>query len=291
MHELFKIGRPQNALIPIVSFAIAITYYGSYNSNLGDILSVVGIVLFISMYATIQNDIEDYDIDKSNGRSNGLHGSSAISRRSASMYMYLLLIFSFVAMFIINDIYVWIITLLTILFVFAYNKSPFYLSRKPIASIVVMTVTAVTLPSILGLLMSSNTIGNFGALLVLALSAQRLSIIVLKDYKDVTGDALHGKQTFLLRYGYTQTKKVSVIMGILGYMFIFTIIITQLNSIVIALLFTIIYGFISYKNILTRLGLADSFRKANSVIFLKVIKKNYQADLLIFMTLLINVFF
>lgn len=286
-----NLGRPQNALIPVVSFFIGYLFIYQSAESVRTLLFIGVSIFLLSMFATVQNDIEDYDIDKSNGRASGLHGSTPIKYWHALIYMYVLLLIACVLLLLINTASVWAVSFFTVLLVFAYNKAPLYLSRKPLSSIVVMTITAVTMPIILGLLLSTNnSIGMAGVFLASALSLQRLSIIILKDYKDVKGDAIHKKQTFLLQYGYVATKKVSIIVGLIGYVCLLISSILIFENRIFLLFFAMLYGFLSYQNLSLRLSLKESYSEHNSSIFLKVIKRNYQADLLILITLLLNIF-
>jgi 4-hydroxybenzoate polyprenyltransferase len=99
----------------------------------------------------------------------------------------------------------------------AYNAPPLLLSRRPIASIVLLGAYYTTLPLLFGVLMGGGKLGSGFVVLCLSLTLQKVSVSLLKDYKDEAGDRQYGKQTFLIVYGRHAVAWSSIITGLVGY--------------------------------------------------------------------------
>ncbi|MCA9325899.1 UbiA family prenyltransferase, partial [Candidatus Saccharibacteria bacterium] len=67
-------------------------------------------------------------------------------------------------------------------------------------------------------------------LLGLGLSLNRLSLSLLKDYKDAPGDAKAHKRTFLLRYGGTLTARLSLGLAVVGMGMVLVVLASQTLS-------------------------------------------------------------
>ena len=87
----------------------------------------------------------------------------------------------------------------------AYSLPPFRVSYRTWLAPLLLSVAYVPVPFALGVLASGRQPGRGDAWLAAALSALFLARIVLKDYRDRTGDARYRKPTLLLRFGSTAT--------------------------------------------------------------------------------------
>ena len=214
--DLAELTRPGNALGPLLGLSIG-RFASGYGGWHGYVISLV-ILLLIHSAATVQNDIEDIDIDKTNKRHTALTDGT-VTIQQAQTYFWvmsygalLLCLLSparrvtllFVAMFFIIS---WL-----------YNKAPFYLSRRPISSIICMGLSYGGLPMAFGYVSEGAPVSGKMLTFAVAWFILRVSTSIMKDYKDANGDKLHGKQTFFLKYGRRTTASVSLLSGSLGYL-------------------------------------------------------------------------
>lgn len=86
----------------------------------------------------------------------------------------------------------------------AYSLPPFRLSRRGLVAPLVLPALFVGLPFVLGVLAGRDLRARDLAVLA-ALYVGFIGRIVLKDFRDVVGDRLFGKRTFLVRHGRVAT--------------------------------------------------------------------------------------
>jgi 4-hydroxybenzoate polyprenyltransferase len=102
--------------------------------------------------------------------------------------------------------------------VWSYNAPPLRLSYRPIASILTLGLLLSALPLTAGVAVSEQPVsGSNLGILMLGLFLTRMSVSILKDYKDYQEDKRFNKQTFLITYGAAATKNVSFGLAGLGY--------------------------------------------------------------------------
>ncbi len=204
--------RPYNALLPLI-----LIYLGGMIVHMpyAVVAGALVVTFLIHSAVTLLNDIEDEVIDKTNGRQDGLIDimSPNSVRHIAHMMILvamglgiLLLPLSAVAFLGIFIILSWM-----------YNSKPFQVSRRPIGSIVLLGICYAFVPFMLGVSLGSLEVSYLVLCLGASFAIGRVSLSMLKDYKDAHGDALHDKRTFLLVYGRTKVRSVSVIMSVIGY--------------------------------------------------------------------------
>jgi 4-hydroxybenzoate polyprenyltransferase len=97
----------------------------------------------------------------------------------------------------------------------AYSLPPFRISRRGVVAPLVLPALFVGLPFVLGVLAGRALRASDLALLA-ALYVGFIGRIVLKDFRDVVGDQMFGKRTFLVRHGRRVTCTVSAICWVLG---------------------------------------------------------------------------
>jgi 4-hydroxybenzoate polyprenyltransferase len=93
----------------------------------------------------------------------------------------------------------------------AYSVRPLQLSRRGGVAPLLLPLGYVALPYLLGYGLVGWEIPQRGILLLIALYLQFMGRIILKDYRDVKGDATYGKQTFLLKFG---NRAVCMVSGV-----------------------------------------------------------------------------
>ena len=83
----------------------------------------------------------------------------------------------------------------------AYSLPPLRLSARGGLAPVILPACYVALPFLVGVLSVQRSLDSNQLMLLAALWVVVIGRILLKDFRDVEGDAMFGKRTFLLRYG------------------------------------------------------------------------------------------
>lgn len=206
-----SLARPYNSVLPILLVYVGSVMAGaSYTVT----LTAMMIILLLHSIVTLHNDVEDVEVDASNHRDVSWY--KTISPREVTMAIYVIaavsLLVSIVALPSATTGFVALLMILS----WAYNAHPLRLSRRPLGSIIVLGICYGFAPFMIGVsLDSSVTIADvlFGA----SVAFGRISLSILKDYKDAHGDALHQKKTFLLVYGRSNVRYLSIFFSALGY--------------------------------------------------------------------------
>jgi 4-hydroxybenzoate polyprenyltransferase len=98
----------------------------------------------------------------------------------------------------------------------AYSLKPLRLAKRGIVASLVLPACYVAVPYLLGVLAVRSTITPTDLTLLGALYVGFIGRILLKDFRDVRGDTLFGKHTFLVRHGRRPTCVVSAMCWIGG---------------------------------------------------------------------------
>lgn len=167
------------------------------------------VVICLNSVAMLLNDFFDRVIDMENGRPRmqqmflqGQRGHVVVSMVTLTIGAFGLAATispAFVAVCVVAGVGIWL-----------YDAPPLYGSRRPVFSIILLSLVASALPFVLGTLL-----GQWHPALVswaVMWWMMRASLSLLKDYKDAHGDAKHHKKTFLLVYGATTVARVSLVL-------------------------------------------------------------------------------
>lgn len=98
----------------------------------------------------------------------------------------------------------------------AYSLDPVRLSARGIVAPLALPACYVAMPYLLGLLSARGEVRTGDLPLLAALYVGFIGRIILKDFRDVRGDALFGKRTFLVRRGRAWTCSVSAALWSTG---------------------------------------------------------------------------
>jgi 4-hydroxybenzoate polyprenyltransferase len=100
----------------------------------------------------------------------------------------------------------------------AYSLPPTRLSARGAVASLLLPAGYVAVPFLTGLwsVRATTALTGRDALLLAGLYVGFIGRILLKDFRDVRGDALFGKRTFLVRYGRRRTCGISAGMWVLG---------------------------------------------------------------------------
>jgi 4-hydroxybenzoate polyprenyltransferase len=91
----------------------------------------------------------------------------------------------------------------------AYSLGPVRLAQRGIIASLTLPACYVAVPYLLGILAVRPTVRWSDVPFLAALYVGFIGRIILKDFRDVRGDALFGKRTFLVRHGRVATCRVS----------------------------------------------------------------------------------
>ncbi|MFO0881917.1 MAG: UbiA family prenyltransferase [Candidatus Saccharimonadales bacterium] len=208
--------RPYNVLPPMLAMLIACIYAGGAPVH----LCVAGVLLIVFLHseATIRNDLKDKDVDTANKRQGILFANNEKHTNYTHWVMYASIILSLLLVVYLQNIAIGLLVILSLLLSWAYNTKPLQLSRRPLLSIGILGIMYGALPVVLGYLLSVKTI-SVAQMLVLALVwfLLRVSISLLKDFKDEAGDRKYHKQTFLIVYGPKAVALSSIVSALMAY--------------------------------------------------------------------------
>lgn len=221
---LIRLMRLQNAIHPLIGIAVGYTVVS------GDSVYTLGCVLalFLVLHSivTVWNDLEDEDVDALNKVSIVATVRSQGTYRDITALLVILAIISLVlCLFLPLAALLWCLLFLCIGWL--YNAKPVQASRKPIGSMFAMWLGYGVVPFALGA--SFGQISGSVIALGLGWSLSRLSLSILKDFKDATGDAKAQKRTFLLVFGTTKVIWLSLVGVFAGLAIIIAVVTTMVS--------------------------------------------------------------
>lgn len=209
--QLIRLSRLFDAAFPLVSLFLGSTVVGQLNSP--NLFMLVVVIVILNSVAMIWNDLEDRHIDADNGRDE-LQLSTPAKLFRLKVYVTVLVGISLLLAWLVSTTAV-LFTAVFVCSIWVYNSLPFQASRRPIMSIIVLSGAGAFLPYLFGLSLGSSNIQMLIGGIFWWIG--RVSLSVLKDYKDARGDARHHKKTFLLYFGARKVAWVSVLSLIAGY--------------------------------------------------------------------------
>jgi 4-hydroxybenzoate polyprenyltransferase len=167
--------------------------------------------------ATVLNDLSDEPIDRVNlqhARGRPLVSGDA-TRRQLLVLGTMAGAVALVTAFSI-DWRVGAVTALGLALNAAYSLPPVRLSKRGAVASLLLPLGYVALPFLVGALTVRPRVSGPQLVLLAGLYATFIGRILLKDFRDVRGDARFGKMTFLLRHGRTATCRASAACWVVG---------------------------------------------------------------------------
>lgn len=194
------------------------------------------LVCFVAMHSivTLWNDIEDEAVDQKNGR----HDIELLRKQHKLWMVWLMLVMLGIVVLsclVYLPVAAWILVAIFLLLSWLYNAKPVQASRRPIGSMVIMWLTLGVVPVSMGVSLGQINVVAVG--FVLLWSILRLSLSLLKDFKDAKGDAQSHKRTFLLTYGKTMVVRCSLVLAIVGVVGVIAMVYIATQSMYIVLPF------------------------------------------------------
>jgi 4-hydroxybenzoate polyprenyltransferase len=103
-----------------------------------------------------------------------------------------------------------------LLLALVYSLPPLQLSKRGVVAPLVLPFAFVAVPFLTGVLATGSALTASDLAVLGGLYLGFIGRILLKDFRDVRGDALLGKRTFLVRHGRVQTCRVSSVLWVAG---------------------------------------------------------------------------
>ncbi len=282
-----QLTRPQNVSGSVITYCIG--YFFAIHTLSPDFF--VGLIILLALHslATLQNDIEDFEIDKANKRQSVLQDHH-LSISGAKFFVQALVLMAVVFALLSSHRRIHLTVILGLLLVaWLYNLNPIRASKKPIASILIMGLCYGALPFIYGYLVASGKpLSATFLLLAILFFLARISTAIMKDYKDVKGDKLFNKKTFYLRYGANLTAWTSFITAVIAYIGIIGMLL--LRSRTVALFVTLLLVIIlALRSTMLRLALTKTKNeKKLNVIFHKSVFGHNQFEAAVLLCLILS---
>ena len=101
----------------------------------------------------------------------------------------------------------------------AYSRPPLRVSRRGGVASCLLPLGYVAVPYLVGVLSVKSSLGRQDLVVLAGLYVVFAGRILLKDFRDVRGDAMHGKRTFLVRHGPIATCRLSAACWMVGTSF------------------------------------------------------------------------
>ena len=98
----------------------------------------------------------------------------------------------------------------------SYSLRPLRLSARGALASLLLPAGYVAVPFLVGVLAARGSVGGSDLVVLAGLYVGFIGRILLKDFRDVRGDALFGKRTFLIRHGRRWTCAISAVCWVLG---------------------------------------------------------------------------
>lgn len=209
--------RPPVALVLLLFTALGMAHAGRPDSL--DLLlgAVVVVVAGWFVHATVLNDRADEAIDRVNlAAAPGRPLVSGLATRDQLLLLGNLSGAVAVAVGLTIDWRVAVVVAVGLVLNWAYSLPPLRLSHRGAVASLLLPLGYVCLPFLVGSFSVRPGLDGSGPVLLAGLYVTFVGRIVLKDFRDVRGDALFGKRTFLLRHGRLPTCRFSAACWILG---------------------------------------------------------------------------
>jgi chlorophyll synthase len=224
---------------------------------------VLGLLLMIVTYGvvTIHNDIEDYAVDVANNRADlPLVNGSIDVQSMRSLMMNLIIVGIIIAFFVGTNTLLWLGMYL--FFGWLYS-GPINLKGRGVWAVFVLGMCYGVMPWLLGYIVMSRMPSAYVWLLMAASFVFAAGSISMKDFKDVEGDRLHGKQTLLVKYGGDYIQRLILWSTSLAYCMVGIVLFASIGS-VLSLIPIAVLAIINYVLLATPMIQISSVRRASS---------------------------
>jgi 4-hydroxybenzoate polyprenyltransferase len=277
INGLVQLTRPENASGSALTYLIG--YFFAASGIKAELFIGLFILLLLHSFATVQNDIEDFEIDRANKRT-GILQDNSITLNQARLFCKLL-VAAAVVLAVFSDqkrLNFIVIVGLSIVAGF-YNLNPVRASKRPVTSIAFMGLCYGALPLIYGYLVGGGKFSAKFILLGCLFFIARASTSILKDYKDAKGDKAYNKKTFYLRYGAKTTARVSILGASVAYIGLVAMMLVSETSSWLFYLALVLAVLLAILSIVLRVRLAkNNNEKSLNKLFTRIFYRHNQFE-------------
>jgi 4-hydroxybenzoate polyprenyltransferase len=194
--------RPPSALVLLLFAAIGLAV-GRAADDIYPLLTTVPVVVggwFI--HATVLNDLSDEGIDRVNlinARGRPLISGEATRRQLLALGLSAGVVSLGVAWRV--NWRVGVVVTAGLILNTLYSLRPARFSERGAVAVVLLPLGYVVVPFLVGAFTAQWTLPRNGLVILSGLYITFMGRIVLKDFRDIAGDEMFGKRTFLIRYG------------------------------------------------------------------------------------------
>ncbi len=217
--------RPNVAYILLIFAALGMAQGGYVQHFAWQSLAVVIIIAAWYVNATTVNDLADYEIDRINLK--GVAERPLANKRVSRGQILRLNVFSAILALaggFLVDVRIGLLSVVCLLANYLYSTTPAKISHRGALAPLLLPAGYVAFPYLIGAWSLGESITHDGWLLLLALYVSFIGRIILKDFRDVKGDAAFGKRTFILRHGRKATCLASAFCLTAGSLILATIV-------------------------------------------------------------------
>lgn len=227
-----------------------ISVLGSIISGMSpfDITLLFFIWVFLYMGAAAINDYHDSEIDTINMPYRPLQSGKITHVEAEIIYSFMFSIGNLLSLVFFNY-RIFIISLLFTVLAILYSKPPFSTVKRGIFAQVKLSFLSIFLPLYSGLVYGFNTffVHSNPFALSISLTLIYFFLAITKDFKDMQGDSLHGKMTYMLQVGPNIALKITRLGLILSYPLLLFIVFKMTSNISIFFILTLLYFVIIYE--------------------------------------------
>jgi 4-hydroxybenzoate polyprenyltransferase len=216
VRTLVSLARPAVLVLVLLSAAAGLAAAGVADQPAVTAPVAVAVTGFI-LFAVTVNDLADEAVDRVNLA--GVPGRPLVEGRADRREMVLVAaIAAAVALAAAPFVGATAVGVVAagLIFALAYSLPPIRLSGRGALASLLLPAGFVAVPFVLGLAAGDAPLAGRNAVLLAGLYVGFIGRILLKDFRDVRGDALFGKRTFLVRHGREATCRISAACWMLG---------------------------------------------------------------------------
>jgi 4-hydroxybenzoate polyprenyltransferase len=199
---LVAVARPPVMILLAMYAATGVAAVGGDPRNPLEVLPSVAVVAGFLVFSVSVNDLADVAVDRVNliGRKNR---PLVVGTARRGELVVTAVVGAVVALLAAAWLGVWPLVTCTAGLVVsaAYSLPPIRLAARGAIASLVLPACYVAVPFLVGALGALSRIDSAEVVLLIALYVGFIGRILLKDFRDVRGDALFGKRTFLVRHG------------------------------------------------------------------------------------------
>lgn len=208
IHVVRGLTRPAALFIVAAFCHLGLSLAGRPNDPVALAIAAM-VVAALLMHAVAINDLADEAVD----RANRLRRPLATGQSDRSTLRTVAAVTATIAL-AVSLLLPWPAPALVaggIVFGLAYSLPPVRLSGRGIVGLVLLPVGYVVVPLAVGFTAGRGVWTGTEVVILAGCCLGFIGRIVLKDFRDLEGDSLHGKRTFLVRYGRTSTCVLSAV--------------------------------------------------------------------------------